>query len=118
VRRLLATVGVMLSCGRTPTIEPETFRVATVDNGDNPLRHAQVSLYDGERRLATRRTDADGMVTFTYPGAGRYRVHAKNDPECCWGDADVDVALTEPDEVVLVEVQIGPCPTYSPTWCS
>lgn len=113
----LVVLSVLAGCGRGPFPEPALLYVQVVDADDNPLSHCDVELLDGERVRGHRRCGDDGTVVFPFPGVGSYRIHASNDPQCCFGDGATDVVITRPDELVVVEVALGPCPTWTPPYC-
>lgn len=117
MRRILVTAVLLAACGRTPTIEPVLLYVAVVDGADNPISTADVELRDATHLVDVRATDGDGIATFRYPGDGRYTLHASNDPQCCFGEGELDTVITTPDDTVIVVITIGPCPTWSPPGC-
>jgi len=117
VRPSIVTALLLSACGRTPTIDAVLLYVAVVDAADNPITSAEVELRDTTHVIDVRPTDGDGIATFRYPGDGRYMLHARNDPQCCWGDGELDTVITDPDDTVIVVMTIGPCPTWSPTGC-
>jgi hypothetical protein len=117
VRRIFVCVLLLAACGRTPTIEPVLLYVAVVDGSDNPATNAEVELRDTSQVIDVRPTDGDGIATFRYPGDGRYMLRAENDPQCCFGEGELDTVITSPDDAVIVVMTIGPCPTWSPPGC-